>query len=166
MSEIILPFSVALSLVFDYSIRASEDSMGPNGINSIITGLNGMGVPIGQLDVDRPGKSGYDTAANCCNNQVVPEAVFVRELQAGVNEGLESDLVNNNHALWIASVMISKQTEGGMSPPIGVAQEADLYSSAFGLRLGILQEDAAIGAQLLAGLTWAVRPRVRKRRST
>jgi hypothetical protein len=78
-------FSVVVALVFASSIRASEDSMGPNGINSIVTGLNGMGIPIGQLEFGRPGKSPPDTAANCCNDKVVPAGVFARETTAGVN---------------------------------------------------------------------------------
>jgi subtilisin family serine protease len=57
--------------------------------------------------------------------------------------------------------MISQQTSvdpnTGMSPPIGVAQQAVLFSSAFGVApLGNQQEDAAIAAQFLANGVWAI----------
>jgi hypothetical protein len=35
-------------------LRASEDTIGPNGINSVGLGLNGMGIAIGQVDPAAP----------------------------------------------------------------------------------------------------------------
>jgi hypothetical protein len=69
----------------------------------------------------------YDTDADCCNAEVVPDGVFFREFGAAPNQAI------NNHAIWVASVMISKQATAppGRSPPLGVAQQANLLSSAF-----------------------------------
>jgi subtilisin family serine protease len=148
--------SVAITLLATPVSRASEETLGPNGINSLVTGLNGSGVPIGQVEDDRPGVHGYDTAADCCNQHVVPAGVFVQDRTANVNESI------HEHALWVASVMISKQIavdpDTGMSPPIGVAQEADLFSAAFVENIldPDLQEDAAIASQHLASGTWAI----------
>jgi len=128
--------------------------MGPNGINSITTGLTGFGVSIGQVESNRPGLFLYDTLQ--VNDKVVPSNVFARDESADVNEGVSE---TSGHALWVASVMISKQTATAnpiRSPPIGVAQEADLFSSAFSvIPFGDQQEDAAIAAQFLATGVWA-----------
>src|SRR5260221_2445282 len=64
--------SVAVLFIFINSAQASEISNGPNGINSIATGLLGANSSIGQVEPGRPGKFGYDTEANCCNDKVVP----------------------------------------------------------------------------------------------
>ena len=42
--------------------KASSDSNGSNGIDSIATHLSGTGVAIGQAELNRPGKPMYDTA--------------------------------------------------------------------------------------------------------
>lgn len=151
MNRFIRLSSMVIALVTECPLHASEDSMGSNGINSIATGLNGMGVPIGQVEAGRPGLFGYDTSE--VNDKVVPSGVLAGDGIPDPNE-LVSD-----HALWVASVMISQQTDvdpnTGMSPPIGVAQEASLYSSAFAVVIGTLQQDAAIAAQALAGTVWA-----------
>jgi hypothetical protein len=39
-----------LAVIFNRSIQASEETIGPKGINSIATGRNGMGVVIGQVE--------------------------------------------------------------------------------------------------------------------
>jgi hypothetical protein len=86
---------------------------------------------------------------------VKPTSVFAQDRLANVDEGID------DHALWVASVIISSQTAvendpPGRSPPIGVAPEAALYSSAFIVEpVGLLQESAAISAQLLAPSVFA-----------
>jgi hypothetical protein len=142
---------VVVALAFVYPTQASEETIGPKGINSVATGLTGMGALIGQVEPNRPGKHGYDTAANCCNVDVVPAGVLVHDRPANVNEEI------SDHAIWVASVMISKQMTAppGTSAPLGVAQQANLYSSAYivGDEFN-LQEDAAISAQALASIVW------------
>jgi hypothetical protein len=129
------------------STRASEETIGPKGINSIATGLNGMNSTIGQVESGRLGKPGHDNEPNCCDDDVVPFMVLTRAAQAPPNVGI------TDHALRVASVMISKQdTVGGagISPPIGVAPNARLISAAFFDDQPIidLHQAAALAAQL------------------
>lgn len=155
MKRIIFLLSIVIETAFTSATVASEDSMGPNGINSIVTGLKGTGIPIAQLDTDRPGIVDFDTDADCCNVKVQPAGVLVRENPAAPNDGI------GDHGLWVASIMISSQTTvaapNGVSPPVGVAPEAVLYSSALLVPpFGNLQQDASAASQILAGLAWGV----------
>jgi subtilisin family serine protease len=91
------------------------------------------------------------------NADVVPAASFARERFPNMpNEG-----ILDGHALWVASVMISKQmaTQNQFqSPPLGVAQQASLYSTAFLItpQAPDLHEDAAVAAQAVASFpVWA-----------
>jgi len=155
MDRFVYPTPVVIGLVLAYSIQASEDTIGPKGINSIATGLNGLGAAIGQVEPGRPGKHGYDTEENCCNASVVPFEVYARTEEADVNEGI------TEHALWVASIMISSQNTvgqpGGVSPPLGLAPQALLLSSAFleDQPLVNIQEDAALSAQALVDIVFA-----------
>jgi hypothetical protein len=147
--------AVSLGLYFGRVSIASEDTIGTNGIHSAGLGLTGAGIDIGQVEADRPGKPGHDTGSNCCNDKIVPAGVFARNMVAGNGQGVD------DHALWVAGVMISTQTAVPTpppirSPPVGVAQSAALYSSAFLVEpVGILQQDAAVAAQHLASLPTA-----------
>ncbi len=140
-------------------VTASEETIGSKGINSIGLGLNGMGVAIGQVEPSRPGKSvadgGPDTDGDCCNDKIVPTGIFLQDMNATDADTLSA------HAMWVAGVMISKQTdvppqppppERQFTPPVGVAQQASLYSSAYIDFNGpiVLQTDAAIATQHLA----------------
>jgi hypothetical protein len=87
MNRLVRPISIAIALVLAYSTQASEETIGPKGINSVATGLDGHNSAIGQVEPGRPGKFGYDTAANCCNDKIDPFAVYTRSGQAGVNQG-------------------------------------------------------------------------------
>jgi len=83
------------------SAFASQDSIGPNGINSAsLLGLTGAGVGIGQVEPFRPGIPGTDSAANS-NPDVQPTGVFVRDGAAAPNMNIDE------HALQVAGVMIS-----------------------------------------------------------
>ena len=57
---------------------ASEDSIGPNGINSASLMLNGAGIAIGQVEAGRPGRDDIDTDATCCNADIEPAGLFAR----------------------------------------------------------------------------------------
>ena len=155
MNRSVQLITVAVALVLAYSTQASEETIGPKGINSIATGLNGMNSAIGQVETGRAGKHGYDTAANCCNDKVNPFEVYAGVEEADENEGL------SEHALWVASVMISSQDTlgppAGQSPPLGVAPQALLLSAAFFIDQTTvdLQEDAALAAQALTHLSYA-----------
>jgi hypothetical protein len=152
LSWLFTAFAVSIS-------QASQDSIGPNGINSRPLDLNGMGIAIGQVEASRPGKHGYDTIANCCNVDIVPTGVFVQDRDEGDNDVMNESI--SNHPMWVAGVMISKQTSvppppaPARSPPIGVAQEAALFSSAFSdldTSPAEWQSYAAVAAQHLATL--------------
>jgi hypothetical protein len=142
------------AIIASTSLQASEDSIGPNGINSLGIALDGMGISIGQVEPGRPGKFGFDTAVNCCNDKIVPSGVFVHDLDADEDQAIRS------HAMWVAGVMISRQTAVPTpppvrSPPIGVAQQASLYSAAFldpDQLPPNLQAAAAVAAQHIATL--------------
>jgi hypothetical protein len=149
----ILVFVTAVA-VLDVSRQAdaSQDTIGPNGINSGGLGLTGAGVAIGQVEILRPGKPGFDTAANCCNTDVNPTGVFYRDLpmNASGNQGVGGD-----HPIAVAGVMISTNTTSlGPSPshsaPTGVATGAALYSSAYDDVLNTDQPAAAVTAQAIA----------------
>jgi hypothetical protein len=113
-----------------------------------------MGIAIGQVEPGRPGKFSFDNSPDCCNDKVVPAGVFLKDMDADANEAIRP------HAMWVAGVMISQQTMVPMpppvrSPPIGVAQQASLFSAAFidpdQAPLN-LQADAAVAAQHIATL--------------
>lgn len=144
---LIVAFVLSLPSVLD----ASEDSNGPNGINSIGlqdamgNPLTGLGVELGQVERLRPGKPVFDTDAMCCNADVDPTGVFVMEMNATSNQEY------GEHALWVAGVMISKDTDAPMdhSPPTGVSPDASLYSSAH-TNMGVVRWNAALASQHVA----------------
>lgn len=140
--------AILLCAAFVCTGWASQDSIGPNGINSSGLGLTGSGISIGQVEEFRPGKVGYDNAASCCNANIVPTDVFVEDRLANVNERIDS------HSIWVAGVLISSQTatSGTHSPPVGVAQQASLFSSSLinDADPQVAQENAAVAAENLA----------------
>src|SRR5262249_28646180 len=71
----ILVRMICLGVVLVSEAFADIDTIGPNGINSAVTGLNGEGVAIGQVEGGRPGKPGFDDDKNV-NTNVVPTKVF------------------------------------------------------------------------------------------
>lgn len=58
MNSRLLPFAFVL---LSTAAWGSTDTNGPNGIDSIATGLDGTGIPIGQGEANRSAKFGYDT---------------------------------------------------------------------------------------------------------
>ncbi len=55
--------------------RADLTSVGADGANALVTGLNGLGTVIGMVDFARPGKPGFDDA-QYVHNQVIPTQVY------------------------------------------------------------------------------------------
>ncbi|MEM8777483.1 MAG: S8 family serine peptidase [Cyanobacteria bacterium P01_G01_bin.49] len=120
-----------------------EFSTGLNGINSRGLGLTGTGIGIGQVEVERPGKPGFDNPAKSHPN-VKPTEVFLQNGKAIKNQNIEG-FDPKGHATRVASVMISdhKNTHRGVAPG------ASLYSSAF-VPLGNGQAEVALSAQHVA----------------
>lgn len=151
-----------LLTILSTSAYSSQDSIGPNGINSSGLALDGDGVGIGQVENARPGSQIFDTAIGAetlYNTAVTPTDVFFRHTDnvtftATPNAGGEVGL----HAIEMASVMISTDaTTKGVSPG------ADLYSAGINAT-GPMAEDVyaqtAITANYLATLStqeiWAI----------
>jgi subtilisin family serine protease len=97
-------------------------SIGEDGIDSKVTGLDGTGIQIGQVEQGRAGKPGYDVhfAAN-----TIPTGVYVRGASgmASPNFGVNA---LDPHATQVAGVMIGKDTPELAAE--GVAPNAELHS--------------------------------------
>lgn len=78
----LLPFAFVL---LSTAVRGSTESNGPNGIDSIATGLDGTGIPIGQGEVNRSAKFGYDTMAEFVASNTIPTGVY-RQTDAGMDD--------------------------------------------------------------------------------
>ncbi len=106
-------------------LSALNDSVGQGGINAhrlhqAPHNLLGRKIAIGQVEIGRPGKFGWDKAAKEDYPFSVANIIY-RDRVANPNQHLDS------HAVMVATVMVSQQK--GL---IGVAPEANLYSSAVG----------------------------------
>jgi hypothetical protein len=113
--------------VLSSSAEASLDSLGPNGINSLVTDLSGDGVHIGQVEPSHPGKPmpvGFDDAAHS-GTTVFPDTVAIQD--AEVTMGTANAFVSD-HPQQVAGVMIAAH-----DTVTGVAPLALLHSSAFAL---------------------------------
>lgn len=119
---------------------------GPNGIDVPGGSFTGDGIGIGQVEDDRPGLPGTDSAANV-NNSVVPAGVFRQD-------GPANSMDVGGHAEQVAGIMIS--TDATL---IGVAPDASLYASAY-VTLGTNPgyQDALISIQYVSQQpnVWAV----------
>jgi hypothetical protein len=127
---------LASAFAFSIQLHASGDtvSVGPTGANA--TGLmlpngmplNGADTTVGQVEDGRPAKMPPDSEL-IINPTVVPTEVYV---QAGANPSTNY----TDHAVEVASVMISTETEDSNPTPnglasLGVAPSAKLYASAY-----------------------------------
>jgi subtilisin family serine protease len=104
---------------------ALEDSLGEDGIDALRLhqapyNLIGRKIAIGQVEIGRPGKFGFDKALGW-NPSFSLAAIFERNKLATANNGVD------NHANMVATIMVSKDKR---LP--GVAPGARLYSSAVG----------------------------------
>jgi hypothetical protein len=134
-----LAASAAAVLLTTSLARADGPSTGANGINSQAVPEKGNGVRIGQVESQRPGKPGFDNAANS-NTDVNPSQVFVKAGAATANNGPELD----THPEQVAGVMI-----GTNATHKGVAPQATLLSGAYltGGNVAGAFEDALITMQ-------------------
>jgi hypothetical protein len=143
-------FTLFIVLSYTAAVNASVDTNGPNGINSAGLSLTGSEISIGQLELQRPGKFGFDDGSHS-NFGTVPEAVFIEYGQvaptANENDEIIDPVLMTAHATRVASVMISTDP---VAP--GVATEADLFASGGDLTVtpGISFEDKlALSAQYI-----------------
>ncbi|MGL4513732.1 MAG: S8 family serine peptidase [Lacipirellulaceae bacterium] len=103
---------------------ASQDSIGPNGIDSdgltLANGnvLTGSGVGIGQVEPFRPGRAGTDVPANL-HPSVNSAAVFRQDSVANAAD-------TDDHAQQVAGIMISTDLVAK-----GVSPSASLFASAY-----------------------------------
>jgi hypothetical protein len=99
--------------------------------------LTGKKIAIGQVEIGRPGKFGWDKAAQ--NLEFQPEQVFQRDRAAIENMDVD------RHATMVAAVMVSKDKRMK-----GVAPDARLYSTAVGNPRLISQPEECLSAQHIA----------------
>jgi len=124
---------VAISAtVFSSSAHGSQDSLGPNGINSLGLGLTGDMVAVGQVEDYRSAKTDYDSIANS-NTFIDPLYVQQQDRTSEQNEDLDSDdmtgvsdPLDDHHATWVAGLIISSDPD-----LTGVAPNANLNSASF-----------------------------------
>jgi hypothetical protein len=106
-------------------IVLDDHSVGPQGIDArgltLFGGgaLDGSGVSIGEVDLERPGKPGFDKA-ELVNADVKPTQVYFQNGPAKANDAQQIHV----HAERVAGVMIA---DGGTNK--GVAPKANLYAS-------------------------------------
>jgi hypothetical protein len=87
-------------------------------------GLTGEGVQIGQVEIGRPGKPGYDTQH--FHSQVTPTQVYAGTVMDAPESGYLIS-PDGNHATQVAGIMIGKHTP---VPIGGVAPDAQLHAAA------------------------------------
>jgi hypothetical protein len=131
--------------------RASSDSTGPDGIDSIATNLSGFGAVIGQAEGNRAGKPMFDTDPMNYASNTIPTSVY-REGVGGFDLP-DSDGFLRDHATEVAGVMIAQKFPSGLISPcaacVGVAPSAQLHSMAMNILDPV---DSALGLNRLARL--------------
>jgi hypothetical protein len=112
---------------------AGLDTLGPEGINSLVTGLTGSGVPIGQVETFRPGKPLYDTDPMNYASNTVPSGVYFQT--DGGFDAMDSANIFD-HATSVAAMMIGQdhsvtgRNAADYAANRGVAPSAILVSAA------------------------------------
>ncbi|MTJ53801.1 S8 family serine peptidase [Anabaena sp. UHCC 0253] len=119
------------------------NSLGTNGIDALKLhqspyNLTGRKIAIGQVEIGRPGMFGWDKAVSK-NRAISPAAVFLRNLPAKANIGIDP------HAYNVAGVMVSQDKAFP-----GVAPNARLYSSAVLSTKRMGQPEECLSAQHIA----------------
>ncbi len=129
---------IVLTVAMNAPVFADDPSTDPNGINSQGLGLTGAGIGIGQVEPGRPGKPGFDNAANS-HPKVTPTGVYLRNGAAVANAN------TGNHAEQVAGVMISTDATHK-----SVASGAKLFSGADSATGPNFDPESAITAQHIA----------------
>ncbi len=116
--------------------------IGINGINSSGLGLTGSGINIGQVEIRRPLKFGFDTTG--VNVSIKPKEVYFRDALITIPGELDG-----THPTEVAGVMISTDSDQLAS---GVATGTDLYASAYGPDFSVTQDDIEISFNRIASI--------------
>lgn len=113
------PFLFCICTIVGVGINAScladDASTGPEGINSQNLGLHGNGVAIGMIENHRPGKHGFDGAANI-SSAYDPVAVFTIDQPPHVD-------FTHWHAVAVAGIVLAHPH------PTSVSRLADFYAA-------------------------------------
>jgi hypothetical protein len=122
---------------------AVNNALGEDGINALPLhrspyDLLGRKISIGQVEIGRPGKFGFDKAAVKKPN-INLQGIFYREERASSNNNVD------NHAAMVATIMVSHDKR---LP--GIAPMAKLYSSAVGALRKNGQPQECLAAQQIA----------------
>ena len=122
---------------------ALEISVGDNGIGARRLheepyNLTGSKIAIGQVEIGRPGKFGFDKAVSW-NPKISIAGIFLQDLPASSNLNVD------NHASMVAMVMVS-----GDKRFRGVAPGARLYASAVGSLVANGQAEECLSSQHVA----------------
>lgn len=122
---------------------ALDDSVGERGINARRLhespyDLLGRKIAIGQVEIGRAGKFGWDKAATG-NYPLDVAGIFYRDRVSSPNQHLDP------HAVMVATVMVSQDKR-----LMGVAPEAELYSSAVGSLRQAGQPEECLTSQYIA----------------
>jgi len=127
-------YSSILLILVSRIAFADANTVGPNGIDSKATGLDGStadadapGIEIGQIEPGRSGKPNYGDPPEPAASNTNPAGVYFRAAGGMAMPGEADD----NHATLVAGVMIGDKTAGG-GTFVGVAPKANLHSGAIG----------------------------------
>ena len=125
------------------AIDSSFSSFGTNGIDALKLhlapyNLSGRKIAIGQVEIGRPGKFGFDKAVSK-NTNISLAGGFLRNSPAKSNSGVDP------HAYNVAGVMVSQDK----ALP-GIAPGARLYSSAVGSTKNMGQPEECLSTQHVA----------------
>lgn len=105
--------------ILEARIVLDDNALGPKGIDALAVDLTGLGIVIGQIEENRPGRQRYDRSR-------FHRTVFPRELYVGNRDAPRNEFIDR-HSLEVAAVMIGN---GIGRNTLGVAPNARLSSSA------------------------------------
>ena len=125
------------------SASALENSIGPSGIDAqrlhrFPHHLTGKKISLGQVEIGRPGKFGFDKVA-AWNPPLTLAGLFFRNQLAKANAHVD------NHAAMVAAIMVSRDKRLR-----GIAPDARLFSTAIGTFKKSGQKQECLSSQYLA----------------